>query len=127
MLLLIHPPVAKPGEPPEGPAGLAHALKSRGVACRVWDANLEGLLDLLEQPAGASDTWSRRAAAGLRENLAALRTPRTCSSFERYKQAVLDINRLLYEILCARPCARLSWRALSGQSGWISPLYAAAA
>ena len=96
MLLLIHPPVAKPGEPPAGPARLAHSLKSRGVACRVWDANLEGLLDLLEQPAGASDTWSRRAAAGLRANLAALRSPRTCSSFERYKQAVLDINRLLH-------------------------------
>ncbi|MFO7840173.1 MAG: B12-binding domain-containing radical SAM protein [Desulfosalsimonadaceae bacterium] len=95
MLLLIHPPVVKPGEPPAGPARLAYALKSRGAGCRVWDANLEGLLDLLERPAGASDTWSRRAAAGLRENLAALRTPRICSNFERYKQAVLDVNRLL--------------------------------
>ena len=49
-MLLIHPPVTKPGEPPAGLARLAHALKGRGVTFRVWDANLEGLLYLLSNP-----------------------------------------------------------------------------
>ena len=52
-MLLIHPPVAKPTEPPAGLARLDGALRSRGCHCRLWDASLEGLLWLLEQPAQA--------------------------------------------------------------------------
>ena len=46
-ILLIHPPLAKPGEPPAGIARLAGFLKRGGVDCRIYDANLEGISDLL--------------------------------------------------------------------------------
>ncbi len=94
-MLLIHPPVAKPGEPPAGPARLAFSLRSRGIGCRVWDASLEGILYLLNQPVAAGDTWTRRAAAHVTENLAALRSPEISRSLDRYKRAVMDINRVL--------------------------------
>ena len=43
-MILIYPPVAKPGEPPAGIAKLCGALNHHGVGYRVLDANLEGLL-----------------------------------------------------------------------------------
>ena len=78
-ILLIHPPAAKACEAPGGPARLAGALRRHGVACRVWDANLEGQIALLESAAGRRrggnhDTWTRRAAKHLAENLASLRS-----------------------------------------------------
>ena len=99
-MLLIHPPVAKPGEPPAGLARLAFVLRSRKVACRVWDASLEGLLDLLSRPVDGRadtrpDTWTHRALAHVRQNLAALRSPETFTTPERYKQAVLELNRVI--------------------------------
>jgi hypothetical protein len=48
-ILLIHPPAAKACEAPGGPARLAGALRRHGIACRVWDANLEGQLWLMEE------------------------------------------------------------------------------
>ncbi|MDA8124285.1 MAG: B12-binding domain-containing radical SAM protein [Deltaproteobacteria bacterium] len=50
-LLLIHPPAAKICEAPGGPARLAGALRRRGILCRLWDANLEGQLALLDAEA----------------------------------------------------------------------------
>lgn len=94
-MLLIHPPVAKPGEPPAGIARLAGALLANGVPCRVLDANLEGLLWLMERPAAAADTWTRRAEKNRPHHLAALRDPATCRSPDRYARAVSDLNRLL--------------------------------
>ncbi|MCK9391652.1 MAG: radical SAM protein [Syntrophales bacterium] len=46
-LLLIHPPVSKPCEPPAGIARLAGALREHGISCTVIDANIEGLHFLL--------------------------------------------------------------------------------
>jgi hypothetical protein len=40
------PPVAKPCEPPAGIARLAGALQAGGVDCRVYDASLDGMLNL---------------------------------------------------------------------------------
>ena len=60
-VLLIHPPVAKPCEPPAGVARLAGALGAAGVDCRVYDASLDGILALIDAPCPAADTWSRRA------------------------------------------------------------------
>ena len=94
-MLLIHPPVSKPGEPPAGLARLLFALKAGGVPCRVWDANLAGISYLLEQPVAANDTWTRRAAANIRKNRAAFGSPAICENLDRYKRAVMDINRLL--------------------------------
>ncbi|RNC71877.1 MAG: radical SAM protein [Desulfuromonadales bacterium] len=94
-MLLIFPPVAKPCEPPAGVAMLAGALHAHSVPCRVLDANLEGLLWLLEQPPAATDTWTRRAGKNLPHHLAALRDPQTYGSPDRYARAVRDVNRLL--------------------------------
>jgi hypothetical protein len=94
-MLLIHPPVAKPCEPPAGIARLAGALQGTGRPCRLLDASLEGLLWLLGQPSAADDTWSRRAGRHQAAHLAALRDPRTYAAPDRYGRAVRDLNRLL--------------------------------
>ncbi|MCX5828535.1 MAG: radical SAM protein [Deltaproteobacteria bacterium] len=47
-MLLIHPPVSKPCEPPAGIARLAGALREHGISCTVIDANVEGLHFLLD-------------------------------------------------------------------------------
>jgi len=94
-MLLIFPPVAKPCEPPAGIAKLAGALRAHGISCCVLDANLEGLLHLLQEPKTVSDTWSRRAIKNVAANIAALRDHRTYRSLDRYSRAVKDINRVL--------------------------------
>jgi hypothetical protein len=60
-MIFIHPPIAKPCEPPGGIAKLAGALKRNGLKYRVLDANLEGLLNLIQKPPLASD---RRISIG---------------------------------------------------------------
>lgn len=94
-ILLINPPLVKPSEAPAGIARLAHTLASAGVPVRVLDANLEGLLALLESPQGADDTWSRRAIRNLKSNTTALRTSAPYTNRDRYKRAVMDLNRVL--------------------------------
>lgn len=94
-ILLIHPPVSKPGEPPAGIAKLAGALKDHGRHCRVIDANIEGLQYLLSGKVTAGDTWTRRAYRHLDENLASLRQDDTFRNQGRYIRAVSEINRVL--------------------------------
>jgi len=94
-MLLIFPPCAKPCEPPAGVAKLAHALQTHNISCTILDANLEGLLYLLQQPQAASDTWTRRAIKHVAANLAALRNPQAYQSPDQYRRAVKDVNRVL--------------------------------
>jgi len=94
-ILLIHPPISKPCEPPPGIAKLAGALKNAGIECRVYDANLAGFLDLLQQPVGANDTWSKRAFKNIEQNINALKLKEIYFSIDRYKRAVMDINRVI--------------------------------
>lgn len=94
-MFLIFPPVAKPCEPPAGLAKLAGALNAHDISCHILDANVEGLLFLLQQPRRSSDTWTRRAIRNLPCNLAALRKLHTYESRDRYASAVRDLNRLL--------------------------------
>ena len=94
-MLLIFPPLAKPGEPPAGIAKLAGALTAHEISCGLIDANLEGLLYLLGQSYPASDTWTRRAVKHAAANIVALRKPPTYRSFDRYSRAVKDLNRVL--------------------------------
>ena len=98
-ILLIHPPEAKACEAPGGPARLAGSLRRHGVSCRIWDANLEGQLRLMEEarcrPEAASDTWTRRASNRLGDNIAALRSRDLYRNPDRYRRAVMDVNRLL--------------------------------
>jgi hypothetical protein len=102
-MLLIHPPVSKPCEPPAGIAKLSGALKRHGVGHRVLDANIEALLHLVEDRGDSSaavDTWTRRAFRNVGKNLASLREKGTYLNPDRYKRAVLDLNRSL-EMSCA--------------------------
>jgi hypothetical protein len=95
MILLINPPVVRPCEPPAGIARLLGALKGHGVPCRVLDANFEGLTYLLERPAPAHDTWSKRALRHRDSNLEAVRQKELYRGIDRYSGAVREINRLL--------------------------------
>lgn len=94
-MLLLHPPQAKPGEPPAGLPLLAGALRGAGQPCTVCDLNIEALHFLIEQETVEHDTWSRRAAKNRHRNLAALCDPACYSKPDRYRRAVADINRLL--------------------------------
>jgi hypothetical protein len=95
-ILLIHPPVSKPCEPPAGLAKLARALGDHGVDCRVYDASIDGILGLLHRPLSAGDTWTRRALSKRDTNLDALRSAGIYRNRDRYKRAVMDVNRLLH-------------------------------
>ena len=95
MMLLIHPPVAKPCEPPGGIGKLYGALKAHGVKCRVLDANLEGLLHLLYHSETSQDTWGKRASRHLFNHLHLLKNREGHPQIDRYKRAVMDLNHLL--------------------------------
>ncbi|MEJ2685111.1 MAG: radical SAM protein [Candidatus Sulfobium sp.] len=101
MMLLIHPPVAKPSEPPAGIARLAGMLARYGVEHAILDANLEGLLHLLgrSSPAeGTLDTWSKRAFRHRDRNLAALKSPGLYNNMDRYRRVVRDISRAIDQV-----------------------------
>ena len=108
-VLLIHPPLVRPGEPPAGLAQLAGALRFHRIHHRVIDANMEGLQYLLKSDTGIPsdaggngavpdalpDTWTRRARRRLDEHLALVKDRRGYGSIDRYRRAVLDICRVL--------------------------------
>jgi hypothetical protein len=98
-MILIYPPVAKACEPPAGIAKLSGALKHHGIKHSVLDANLEGQLFLmdsaLENTRGSCDTWTARAMRNFEQNLGALKDGNTYRSKDRYRRAVMDINRVL--------------------------------
>jgi radical SAM superfamily enzyme YgiQ (UPF0313 family) len=94
-VLLVHPPVSKPCEPPAGIARLTATLCRAGLDCRMIDAGLEGMLYLLERPSPATDTWTRRAVAGAGRHLQAIRSKFLYADMDKYRRAVHDINRVL--------------------------------
>ncbi len=94
-MILIHPPVAKPCEPPAGIAKLCGALDHHGMMHRVLDANLEGLRSLLNASPIPSDTWTSRAIRHLSKHLASLSSWEVYQEEGRYRHAVKDLNRIL--------------------------------
>ena len=94
-MLLIYPPVTRPCEPPAGIARLSAALKTSGVKSTVLDANLEGLLHMLQAPVQSDDTWTRRSAANCVRHLADMRSGRAFRNHATYSRVVRDLNRLL--------------------------------
>lgn len=94
-ILFIHPPVAKACEPPAGIAKLMGVLRRHGIACDVLDANLEGLLWLMDAPMEASDRWTRRAVRDREQNLARIRSRAVYDNVDRYIRTVSDLNRLV--------------------------------
>ncbi len=94
-MILIYPPVAKPSEPPAGLAKLSGVLNRQGVTHTLLDANLEGLLALANRPQTYTDRWSVRASRNVSKNLTSLNDLRTYHHLDRYKRAVMDLNRIL--------------------------------
>jgi hypothetical protein len=97
-IILIHPPVSKPAEPPAGIARLAGCLRANDIPHQIIDANLEGILFLLANSAresSATDRWTTRARRHLEANLTALRNIKIYGNHSRYQRAVTDINHLL--------------------------------
>ena len=94
-MILIFPPIAKPCEPPAGVALLAGALKEYGFSCSVIDANIQGLMHLIQNAAGAEDTWSRRALKNREQILSDLKDPDLYENMDRYHHQVRDLNKLL--------------------------------
>ena len=94
-MLLIFPPVAKPCEPPAGVALLSSALKEQGIFCQVIDANIEGLLYLINSDIVPVDSWSERALKNREKILFDLKTPALYENMDRYHQRVYDLNKLL--------------------------------
>ena len=94
-MLLINPPISKPSEPPAGIARLSGALSANNIKHHVLDASIEGIYYLLEHGPEPVDTWTRRAAKALPGNLGALKNRDLYGNFDRYKRAVMDVNRTL--------------------------------
>lgn len=98
-MLLIYPPVAKPCEPPAGIARLSGALQQHGVPHTIVDANVEGLGFLMKKSGAAGDsppdTWTRRAVRRLARDRAVLNDFGTYRALDRYKSAVMNINRVI--------------------------------
>jgi hypothetical protein len=101
MVLLISPPVVKPGEAPAGLALLAGAHGQAALPHAVVDASLEGLFYLMENGPQDSDTWGRRARRCRDLHLADLRSPRGYLSIDRYRRAVADLSRLVHRAAAA--------------------------
>lgn len=107
MILLVHPPVVRPSEPPAGVAALAGALRGRGLEYRVIDANLEGLLHLLSQSPDdgeQQDTWTRRALRHRDSHIVALRNRNLYGNLARYRRAVGDLTRVLEKVSVFKGC-----------------------
>ena len=94
-MLLVHPPLTKPCEPPAALAYLSAALAAQGHPCTLCDMNIEGLHFLFNTARSAEDTWSKRAYKHLHQNISALQTRETYNNGDRYRRAVADINRIL--------------------------------
>jgi radical SAM superfamily enzyme YgiQ (UPF0313 family) len=94
-MLLIHPPVAKTGEPPAGLAKLAGALKYHQIRHSILDANLEALFHRIQHPMSDPDPWSRRAQRHLSHHLAFLTQGKAFSNLDRYIRTVKDLNRVV--------------------------------
>ena len=91
-MLLIHPPLSKPCEPPAGIARLAGAIGNNPLS--VVDANLDAILRTVHGPITANDTWTSRSKKNLQANLDYLRQNHIWK-IDKYTRAVMDINRLL--------------------------------
>jgi len=94
-MILVHPPVSKPCEPPAGIARLAGAVEDNGKNLTVVDANLDCILRILNSPMGTEDTWTRRSKKNVQKNLQYLCDKKSHWDVPRYTRCVGEINRLL--------------------------------
>ncbi len=118
-MLLIFPPSAKACEPPPGLARLHGTLKHHGVPVHSIDMNLEGFHYLFNQKALAGDLWGKRALKKREQNLDLVTGSKGYANRDRYKNAVLDINKVL--AMVSRPSGSLVTLA-NYKSDTLSPL-----
>ena len=119
MLLLIHPPVMKPCEPPAGIAKISGVLNHFGVKVKLLDANIEGMLHLLKSSVAPKDAWTNRASRNFSTNLASVKSFPAYQNLDRYKRAVNDLNHLV-GVMAHPKGARLSLTNYQDQK--LSPL-----
>ncbi|MEC4676882.1 MAG: radical SAM protein [Nitrospirota bacterium] len=95
-MILIHPPVAKPSEPPAGVAKLSGALAGHGIKHAILDANLEALLYIITgthlRADKQYDKWTARALRNISGNHASTRNWRIFQNIDRYKRTVIDLS-----------------------------------
>ncbi|MGB3209198.1 MAG: radical SAM protein [Desulforhopalus sp.] len=94
-MLIIHPPLTKPCEPPAALAYLSASLAAHGHSCTICDMNIEGMHYLFDSVKPATDTWSKRAFKNRKKNIAALQAIEVYDNSDRYRRAVADSNRIL--------------------------------
>jgi radical SAM superfamily enzyme YgiQ (UPF0313 family) len=121
-MILVNPPVVKPCEAPAGIAKLAGAVQKHHIPCSVLDANLASLLNLLERAPARDDTWTKVATRRLSSNLKLLTSPEGYENFDRYKRAVMGVNRVLENAVRSKG-VRLSLSNYTDQK--LSPLKSA--
>lgn len=71
------------------------------VEHRLLDANIEGLLHLLQMPAlteKVKDAWTRRAFRNIEQNISSIKYPGLYRNPDQYKRAVSDIGRVLSKV-----------------------------
>ncbi len=101
-MILIYPPVVKPCEPPGGVALLAGALKKHNMECKVYDANIEGLLFLINSNVEPDSSWTKRAVSHRQDNIESIKDSSLYKNFDRYKQKLFDINHILNAALSSK-------------------------
>lgn len=94
-MLIIHPPLTKPCEPPAALAYLAGALGAHEIPVTICDMNIEGLHYILSHTTNAEDTWSKRAIKNVARNIEALQNLATYKNKDKYRRAVADVNHIL--------------------------------
>lgn len=95
-VLLIHPPVAKPGEPPAGVARLKESFNVNGISCAVIDANIDGLHFVLQQKNTKTDKWSVDAVKLKDRHLSQIQSREAFKTVDHYNRIIRDLNRLVF-------------------------------
>ncbi len=111
-MILIYPPVAKPGEPPAGVARLSGVLSYHNINHTVVDLNLETLEHIIHEtrpdPFRTYDKWTARSLRYISDNYNVLRDDETYGSLDRYKRAVIDLNHAVESRTANGACAGLA-------------------
>lgn len=94
-VVLVHPPIAKPGEPPAGIARLKGALQNHNIKCTLLDANLDGIRFLLNQKVESDSAWTLQAAKSVERHIGEIRSGSAFKTINHYNRIVRDLNRTL--------------------------------
>jgi len=93
--LVISSPISKPTEPPISLAVFSGCFSKLDLPFKVIDLNIELIHYLLNKKAIVSDTFTKRAFKNSKRNLELLQSKRGYANLDRYKKAVLELNKKL--------------------------------